>query len=309
MNKSKKDLRVYKANSVVEASYDLSVAEHRLLLACFAQIEREATDKRLYRVYARDIAELADIPTPDAYRDAAVATERLYERSVEVFEGPNGTAPPKKRKFRWIQEAIYAEGEGYVDVRLSTSILPYVNNLLEQYTVYHMQDVARLTSRYAIRVYELLVQWRRRGSREVEIAWLRRTLGITDDRYPNFKDLRRRVIEPAVKQINEHSPLHVEWIPRKTGRKVTHIEFTFTDDREVKRLEEKKRQEKPQNLRKNKDKGKAGGKPQNGSGALYGIPMGIIEKKAQPGESYEDAALRLLDEAKSRHTSDMFTDA
>lgn len=295
MNKSK-DLRVYKANAVVEASYDLSVAEHRLLLACFTQIGREATDERLYRVYARDIAELADIPTPDAYRDAAVATERLYERSVEVFVGPNGTAPPKKRKFRWIQEAVYAEGEGYVDVRLSTSILPYVNNLLEQYTVYHMQDVARMTSRYAIRVYELLVQWRRRGSREVEVEWLRGALGARD-RYSNFKDLRRRVIEPAVQQINERSPLHVEWKPRKTGRKVTHIEFTFTDECEVKRLEEKKRREEEEK-RREKEAQKA---RKNGSqGAIYGIPMSVIESRAQPGESAEDVALRVLEEARER---------
>ena len=293
MNKSK-DLRVYKANAVVEASYDLSVSEHRLLLACFAQIGREATDERLYRVYARDIAELADIPTPDAYRDAAVATARLYERSVEVFEGPNGTVPPKKRKFRWIQEAVYAEGEGYVDVRLSTSILPYVNNLLEQYTVYHMQDVARMTSRYAIRVYELLVQWRRRGSREVEVEWLRSALGARD-RYSNFKDFRRRVIEPAVQQINERSPLHVEWRPRKTGRKVTHIEFTFTDEREVKRLEEKKRCEEEEK-RREKKKARQGG----AQGAIYGIPMSVIERRAQPGESAEDVALRLLEEARER---------
>src|SRR5690554_5129246 len=195
MNKKTKELRVYKANAVIEASYDLSVAEHRLLLACFAQVGREATDKHLYRIYARDIAALADIPTQDAYRDAAAAAERLYERSVEVFEGPNGTKPPKTRQFRWIQEkAIYADGEGYVEVRLSTSILPYVNNLLEQYTVYHMQDVARMTSRYAIRIYELLVQWRRRGSREVEVEWLRRVLDV-GEKYPNFKDFRRWVLE------------------------------------------------------------------------------------------------------------------
>lgn len=285
MNKSKKDLRVYKANSVVEASYDLSVAEHRLLLACFAQIGNEATDQHLYRVYAKDIAALADIPLQDAYRDAAAAVERLYGRSVEVFEGPNGSQLPTlfKRKFRWIQEALYAEGEGYVEVRLSTSILPFVNNLLEQYTVYHMQDVARMTSRYAIRVYELLVQWRRRGYREVEVEWLRRTLGA-EDRYSNFKDFRRRVIEPAVQQINERSPLHVEWKPRKTGRKVTHIEFTFTNECDVKRLKEKKhRQEKVTKK----------GKTSNGH-SVYGIPADVIAQHAHPGDTWEDAALKAL---------------
>jgi plasmid replication initiation protein len=35
------------------------------------------------------------------------------------------------------------------------------------------------------------------------------------------------VLEPAVAQVNELSPLWVTWDQRKTGRKVTHIVFRF----------------------------------------------------------------------------------
>lgn len=288
-----KNLRVYKANAVVEACYDLSVSEHRLLLACFAQIGKEPTDERLYRVHARDIAALANIDTSDAYRDAAIATDRLFERYVEVFEGPNGTAPPKKRKFRWIQEAVYSEGEGYVDIRLSTSILPFVNNLLEQYTVYHMQDVARMTSRYAIRVYELLVQWRRRGHREVDIEWLRRVLGV-GDKYPNFKDFRRRVIEPAVQQVNERSPLDVHWEERKSGRRISHVTFHFDEKTEVK-------DEKADAAAKRKAKKEKKATPAPGDQpAMFGLSPEIIKEYARPGEDWQDSALRALDARKSR---------
>lgn len=287
------NMRVYKANAVVEACYDLSVSEHRLLLACFAQIGKEPTDERLYRVHARDIAALADISPQDAYRDAAVAVERLYERSIEVFEGPNGTAPPKKRKFRWIQEAVYAEGEGYVDVRLSTSILPFVNNLLEQYTVYHMQDVARMTSRYAIRVYELLVQWRRKGHREVDIEWLRRSLGV-GDKYPNFKDFRKWVIKQAVDQINERSPLDVHWEERKTGRRVSHVTFHFDEKPEVKDEKAEAAAE-----RKAKKARKAAPAPGD-QPSMFGLSPEIIKEYASPGEDWADAALRALDARKSR---------
>lgn len=277
-----RSMRVYKANSVTEASYDLTVAEHRLLMSCFAQIGKNATDKRLYRVYARDIAEMANISYPIAYRDTAKATDKLYERSIEVFDGPNGSSAPVKRKFRWIQEAIYSEGDGYVDVRLSTSILPYVNNLLEQYTVYNLQDISRMTSRYAIRIYELLVQWRKRGHRTVDIEWLKKILCI-EGKYSKFKDLRVRVIEIAVSQINECSPISVSWNAVKTGRKVTHIEFNFSDS--SLRIDNKKVMHKKLDNSKNH--------------ALFGIPASTIEKRAQPGESYEDAALRILQENKN----------
>lgn len=288
-----KNMRVYKANAVIEACYDLSVAEHRLLLACFAQIGKDPTDERLYRVHSRDIAALANIDPGDAYRDAATATERLFERYVEVFEGPNGTAPPRKRKFRWIQEAVYAEGEGYVDVRLSTSILPYVNNLLEQYTVYNMQDVARMTSRYAIRVYELLIQWRRRGYREVDIEWLRRALGV-GEKYPNFKDFRRWVIKQAVDQINERSPLDVHWEERKTGRRVSHIKLYFDEKPEIK-------DEKAEAAAKRKSKKEKKAAPAIGDQpSMFGLSPAVIKEYARPGDDWQDAALRALEARKSR---------
>lgn len=290
---SEKNLRVYKANAVVEACYDLSVSEHRLLLLCFAQIVKEPTDEHLYRVYASDIAALADTDPGDAYRDAAIAAERLYERSVEVFEGPNGQTPPVKRRFRWIQEAAYSEGDGYVDVRLSTSILPFVNNLLEQYSVYHLKDVAKMTSRYGIRVYELLVQWRRRGHREVDVEWLRRRLGV-NDKYPNFKDFRRRVIEPAVKQVNEHSPLEVDWEERKTGRRISHITFHFSEKPEVK-------SEKAEAAAKRKAQKEKREAPLPGDQkSMFGIPPHVIREYAQPGEDWLDSALRALEARKSR---------
>lgn len=286
-------MRVYKANAVVEACYSLSVAEHRLLLACFAQIGKKATDKRLYRVYAHKIAALAKISPQDAYRDAAIAVERLYERSIEVFEGPNGDAPPKKRKFRWIQEAVYAEGEGYVDIRLSTSILPFVNNLLEQYTVYNMQDVAQMTSQYGIRVYELLVQWQRRGHREVDVEWLRRALGV-NEKYPNFKDFRRWVISQAVKQVNEHSPLDVSWEERKTGRRITHVTFHFAEKPEV------KSQKAEAAAKRKAKKAKREAPLPADQKSMFGIPPHVIKEYAKPGEEWQDAALRALEERGSR---------
>lgn len=282
---NKKDLRVYKANAVIEANYDLSVAEHRILVTCFAQIGKAATDQRLYRVYASDIALWADIPITDAYRDTALATAKLYERSIEVFSGPNGTAAPKKQKFRWIQEAIYADGEGYVDVRLSTSILPYINNLLEQYTVYNLLDIIRMTSKYAVRLYEMLVQWRSRGIREVEIDWFRRKIGV-EDKYKNFKDLRKNVIQIAVDQVNEKSPLEVDWSFRKTGRKVTHVEFCFR---------EKARESKPVNTRPIS----LVKKTDNLRSKVFGIPVSVIEKYVEPGDSWQDAAIKALEDKKN----------
>ncbi|MGU9602627.1 hypothetical protein ACV35Y_20195 [Acinetobacter baumannii] len=46
-------------------------------------------------------------------------------------------------------------------------------------------------------------------------------------KYPLFADFKKRVIDTAVDQINECSPLSVSYEQKKTGRKDTHIQFSF----------------------------------------------------------------------------------
>ena len=283
--------QVYKANALVEASYRLSLYEQRIVLACIAQVRRDEslTDQQLYTVSAQQIAEMTGTKLGTAYQNLKAASERLFERRVTLHEPPNGKSGGKVRLTRWVQEVVYQEDQGTVSLRFSQPMVPYLSQLSAQFTRYALADVAKMTSAHAIRLYELLCQWRDAGKREVELTWFREALQL-EDRYGNIRDLKRRVIEPAVEQINEHSPMWVKWSQRKTGRRVSHLVFTFGE----------KPSENPVKAQKPKTSGNAKGKDKNASGAIYGIPRAIIEAKARTGESYEDAALRLLIEAKQR---------
>jgi plasmid replication initiation protein len=282
---------IYKSNALVEASYRLSLYEQRIVLACIAQVRRDEplTDQQLYTVSAQELAELAGVGVKTAYRDLKAAAERLFRREVTLHEAPNGHGHPTVRLTRWVQEIVYKEHEGAVALRFSQPMVPYLSQLTGQFTRYALADVAKMTSAHAMRLYELLCQWRDAGEREVAVEWLREALQL-EDRYSRIPDLKRWVIQPAVDQINEHSPLWVTWDQRKTGRRVSHLVFTFGE----------KASEKPQKGRKGKTRPSAGGKAKNATGAIYGIPMAVIEANSEPGESYEDAALRLLTE--SRHS-------
>lgn len=291
---------IYKSNALVEASYRLSVYEQRIILGCIAQVRRDAplTDQELYIVSAKQIAKDAGVSVDRAYQHLKTASERLFRREVTLHEAPNGKGGAKVRLTRWVQEVVYQEAQGTIALRFSQPMVPYLSQLTEQFTRYALTDVAKMTSSHAIRLYELLCQWRDAGERVVSVEWFRESLQL-ENRYSRIPDLKRWVIEPAVKQINELSPMWVKWDQRKTGRRVSHLVFTFGE----------KRPEKPVKAVKGKTKGKTRGRSQNSSEALYGIPRGVIEASAQPGESYEDAALRLLDEARAKRTSDMFEGA
>ncbi|GAA3897233.1 hypothetical protein GCM10022228_04950 [Halomonas cibimaris] len=282
---------VYKANALVEASYRLSLYEQRIVLACIAQVRRNEplTDQKLYMVSAQQIAKDTGTKLGTAYQHLKAASERLYRREVTLHEAPNGNGHAKVKLTRWVQTVEYRESEGIVALRFGTDMVPYLSQLSEQFTRYALADVATMTSSHGMRFYELLCQWRDAGQREVSLEWLREALQL-GEHYPNIRDLKRRVIQPAVDQVNEHSPLWCKWDQRKTGRRVSHLVFTFGE----------KASKSPQKSRKGKPGASTETKDKNATGAIYGIPMAVIKTKSKPGESYEDAALRLLTE--SRHS-------
>lgn len=222
-------LQVCKSNALIEAGYRLSLAEHKILLACIAQVRRDEpiNAEKLYEIHAQQVAERSGVSRQAAYIELKAASDRLFERHVTVHAGPDGK-PPSVRKFRWVQQVEYIKDAGLVRVQFSSPILPYLAELTERFTVYPIADVSKLTSVHAIRLYELLIQWKGIGQREVELDWLRKVFMI-EAAYKSISDLKKYVIEIAVQQINEHTPLLVSWVHRKTGRRVTHIQFSFIE--------------------------------------------------------------------------------
>lgn len=224
------DLQVVKSNHIIEASYRLSVAEQRVILSAISQVRRDkaVTDEVLYSVTAAELAHLCGTDPKTAYRDLQNAAERLQTRRVSLLLEPDGvTIRTKRRRVTcWVQTVDYIDQEGRIEMRFGKDILPYLTGLQREFTRYALSDVAKMTSAYGIRLYELLVQWPG-GHREVGLDDLRRWLQL-EDRYPSIKDFKRWVLDPAVEQINQHSPLMVIWSQRKTGRRVTHLVFDYT---------------------------------------------------------------------------------
>lgn len=295
MNQQQINRPVYKSNALVEASYRLTPAEQRIMLACISQVRRDQpiTDDVLYSVTVADYAALSGTESHSVYKELADAALRLKRREVWITERPNGNGSREETLVTgWVQSIRYRKAEGRVELRFTKDMLPYLTQLTEQFTRYTLGDAGRLNSGYAIRLYELLCQWRDAGVREVSIEWLRHAF-MLDGKYPAIKDFKRWVIVPAVEQVNEHTSLWVKWDQRKTGRRVSHLVFTFGE--KLKQGEEEESSDKKRRKPKSTKTTKGGAQ-----GAIYGIPMSVIEAKAQPGESAEDAALRLLDEARER---------
>jgi len=226
---SKNEL-VVKSNQLVEASYRLTLAEQRIILYAITEARRKEdslSEATLLSIFAADYAAMYDLALKQAYEQIKEAADTLFGRYVLIHGIHPETGKPELTKLRWVSTVKYVDGSGIIQLRFSHDMIPFITNLKARFTRYKLERVAQMSSIYAIRLYELLMQWGSVGRREIEIEWLKQTLAVEDE-YPRLFDFKRWVIDVAVAQINEFSDLTVSYGQRKTGRNVSHFIFDFT---------------------------------------------------------------------------------
>lgn len=216
---------IYKSNHLIESAYKLNLNEQRVLLICIGMITSNEpmsiNDK--FEVSAKNFAKIFDIDERGAYdqlRDVAIS---LHSRKITIHDNK------KLITTSWISGFVeYKDNTGIIELWFSQLILPYLADLKSQFTRYDLSNISGMSSIYGIRLYELLMQWRTKGKREIEISWLKERFEIANN-YNSISDLKKYVINPAVNNINNVSNLNVTHTYRKTGRTVSHITFEFNE--------------------------------------------------------------------------------
>ena len=217
-----KGLMVVKSNKLIEASYRLSIQEQQLVLSCIAQIDsrKDISKQDEFRITAKDFSMLANVPIKNAYRDLKEASECLFERRL-TFKSPSSD---KLLVSRWVSSVEYSEKEGCVELCFAQKILPLISQIKSHFTQYNIENIANLTSIHAIRIYEICLQYLTIGSREIGVEELKKCLGI-ENQYSEFKDLNKRVLKPAVDQINKHTDIKINLTTIRENRKIKSLKF------------------------------------------------------------------------------------
>jgi len=120
------------------------------------------------------------------------------------------------------------------------NVVPLITRLEKHFTSYQLKQVAQLTSKYAIRLYELLIAWREIGKTpQISLTEFREKLGLEVSEYQKMVNFKSRVLEPAIQQINYYTDINVKYEQYKTGRSITGLSFSFkqkkVDESEVRK--------------------------------------------------------------------------
>lgn len=286
---------VVKDNALINASYNLEVTEQRLILLSIISARETGqgitADSKL-EIHASDYAKQFNVSIDAAYKALKEAVNNLFERQFSFQE------ETKKGigivRSRWVSRIKYIDTSAILEITFAPDVVPLITRLEQHFTTYQIQQVTKLTGKYVIRLYEILIAWRDVGKVPlIELADFRRKIGVEDNEYTAMNNFKNRVLEPAIKQINEHTDIIVKYDQHKKGRTITGFSFSFKQKKERQKSEPKPKiiSDKQLDLFANK----------------LAHDDAFSSQFSQVGESYEDFAERIKIQLKDPAYLDKFS--
>jgi len=138
---------VVKDNALIDASFNLSLIEQRLLLLAIVQAREitALTSSTAIEIKASLYATQFNIHEKEAYNALKSACDLLFERRFSYIDKYKGNQLIKK--VRWVSEIGYLENKGVVLLNLSDTVISLISRLEQQFTKYHLDQVSAFKSK------------------------------------------------------------------------------------------------------------------------------------------------------------------
>ena len=250
-------------NDLVRASYDMTVNELRLLLIVLSQMPKSENEEfdpnqpcyvtkedfvRLgveLKNVVREIRTACKLMRKKEFRIDTPVGELIYPifDSVlnvkdEVYKKLKDRYPNSKYDEEFIRELrlynlldvldVVANSDANIVVRMviHREVVPYLVKLRKNFTKLYLDEFFTFSSSYSFRIYFMMMQFRDEKKAKwwckISLKDLRNAL-MLEDKYKANKDLKKWVIEAAIDEINNKSPIEASYELEMTGKKYTHL--------------------------------------------------------------------------------------
>ena len=194
------------SSGLVLARLDWDIMMHRVLMVLMSQLDpKRDTEFRLQRVPVRSIGTLARVRQKSIHQEVARAAAKLV-RAFVGFWNPETSGFDAAPLFSM---CTYKTTRGVLEAKFSDKMRAHLLQMGERGARYRLREAMVLSTPYAIRAYEiakLIEQSNSRPTRRLPVGQFRRMLKL-ENKYPRHCDMRRRVIVPAVREVNEKTDL------------------------------------------------------------------------------------------------------
>jgi plasmid replication initiation protein len=220
------------SNSLTKAGHGLTLSEKRIVMMAVSKLDSQRYarpgESPVVKLTAADYAESFGVDPDTAYDQLQSAAKNLYERSITFLEPPKGRRKtPAVVKMRWVGSVKYHEGEGWCELHFWHQVVPHLMGIRTGFTHYQLKQASALRSVYSWRLLELLAKFETTGWAQYTVEDFATAMDAPPSMQTDFGQVKRRIIEPAVKELIQKDGWLIEWEPIKAGRKVQAVKFVF----------------------------------------------------------------------------------
>jgi plasmid replication initiation protein len=226
---------------VYNARYQLSAREAKVMLYLISKIdpikqsqlnEQTISVKELEAILKGDGKKWGGL-----YEEMRTFQDRMMGRTITMptdIEIDGKSFPGKMNWFQYISPVRMDDGTIGMRFLFSQPLQPALLNLKE-YVGVELLEVIPLKSSFSIRMFQIfrahrnrLAKYQKKSHLRYEIEELKSLLGV-DQKYEDYGNLKKRVLQPLETEISQHTSIKVTWKGIKKGRNVEEIEFEFWD--------------------------------------------------------------------------------
>lgn len=213
---------VIQHNDLIDAPRVLGMQEQKLFMFLVSKINPDDKEFFTFRVTVEEFAKAVGVSTiKNTYRDLQEISKRLMSKVITMH------LPDEKiiTQTNILDYIDYHYGKGYADIRLSHKLAPYLLGLNREFAQYKLSQITRLSSIYAIRVYEMLKKQKNFRRRVFFIDDLRKKLNINNGQYQRINNFKIKVLDIAKREINSKTDIKIDFKFIKAGKKITAVDF------------------------------------------------------------------------------------
>ncbi len=253
-----KGIMISKSNTLIEAGFELTLAEHDLLTLAINKLHKQATNNHDVFITAKEFSIANGVSESHAYQLLKSTANILMDRQLKFplyidldkknNNEPNAVSviPPKhgryeaaNGKYNWLQGVAYADNQGFIYIHFSDPLRFLIDKTGDAYTNYNYSKTLDMRTFNAKRLYELVCKWKDLGAtKSMYIDDWREFFGVPD-KYPNIAEFKRRILDPSIKALNEQGDFDITLKQEKVGRIITHFQLLIKSKNKVKNMLDK----------------------------------------------------------------------
>lgn len=120
---------------------------------------------------------------------------------------------------------VYNRKTAIITAELNPKLAPFFLQLFEKYTTFGLLEFTSLKTFYSQRLFEIACSIHPKSFEILELVKLQRMLDIIAGEGLKYSYLKRKILEPAKKEINKYTNLKFDYEPIKEGRAVVYIKI------------------------------------------------------------------------------------